>query len=71
MTISLSDDLEHFILAEVHSSHFASEANAIAEVVRPLRRPLGSDTNTTAAKAAIADPFLSLAGLLAQSPEPA
>ena len=31
MTINLPDDLERFIRAEIHSGHFASEEDAIAE----------------------------------------
>jgi len=40
MTIHLPDDLERFIRAEVHSGHFASEEDAVAEAVRLLRRQL-------------------------------
>jgi Arc/MetJ-type ribon-helix-helix transcriptional regulator len=36
MTIHLPADLERFIQAEVHSGHFASEDDAIAEAVRLL-----------------------------------
>ncbi len=38
MTIHLPDDLERFIRAEVHSGHFASADDALAEAVRLLRR---------------------------------
>ena len=40
MTINLPEDLERFIQAEVHSGHFASEADAIAEAVRLLKHQL-------------------------------
>ena len=40
MTIHLPDDLERFVRAQVHSGHFASEDDAIAEAVRLLRRQL-------------------------------
>ncbi len=41
MTINLPDDLERFIRAEVHSGHFASEEDAIAEAVKLLKQQLG------------------------------
>jgi Arc/MetJ-type ribon-helix-helix transcriptional regulator len=41
MTIHLPDDLERFIRAEVHSGHFASEEDAIAEAVKLLKQQLG------------------------------
>jgi Arc/MetJ-type ribon-helix-helix transcriptional regulator len=47
MTIDLPDDLERFLRAEVQSGHFASEADAIAEAVRLLRRQLGPATPPT------------------------
>jgi len=46
MTINLPDDLERFIRAEVHSGHFASEEDAIAEAVRLLRRQLAVKTGS-------------------------
>jgi Arc/MetJ-type ribon-helix-helix transcriptional regulator len=62
MTIHLPDDLEHFIRAEVHCGHFASEADAVAAAVRLLRHQ--SSQSATAAPtggppaAATADPLL-------------
>lgn len=59
MTINLPDDWERFLRAQVHSGHFASEADALAEAVRLLRRQLGqAATMTTAAAAATPDPVL-------------
>jgi Arc/MetJ-type ribon-helix-helix transcriptional regulator len=63
MTINLPDDLERFIRAEVHSGHFASEEDAIAEAVRLLRRQLIQVARTTpaageAAAATTPDPLL-------------
>lgn len=40
MTINLPDELKRFLRAEVHSGHFASEEDAIAEAVRLLRRQI-------------------------------
>jgi putative addiction module CopG family antidote len=59
MTINLPEDLQRFIQAEVHSGHFSSEDDAIAEAVRLLRRQL-----TQAAAAAPA------AGHPAAAPDP-
>jgi Arc/MetJ-type ribon-helix-helix transcriptional regulator len=47
MTIHLPDDLERFVRAEVHSGHFASEDDAIAEAVRLLRRQLSQGAMAT------------------------
>src|SRR5438128_4256428 len=49
MTINLPGDLERFIRAEVHSGHFASEEDAIAEAVRLLRRELSQTATPTPA----------------------
>ena len=51
MTINLPEDLERFIRAEVHSGHFASEEDAIAEAVRLLRRQLSQAAGTASATA--------------------
>jgi Arc/MetJ-type ribon-helix-helix transcriptional regulator len=40
MTVNLPEELQRFIRAQVHSGHFASEEDAIAEAVRLLRRQL-------------------------------
>jgi putative addiction module CopG family antidote len=62
MTIHLPDDLERFIRAEVHSGHFASEDDAVAEAVRLLRRQLSQGVKampaTTGAAAQTVDPLL-------------
>jgi Arc/MetJ-type ribon-helix-helix transcriptional regulator len=61
VTIKLPDDLERFIRAEVHSGHFASESDAIAEAVRLLRRQLTQAAATPPApgmSAASPDPVL-------------
>jgi Arc/MetJ-type ribon-helix-helix transcriptional regulator len=52
MTINLPEDLERFIRAEVHSGHFASEEDAIAEAVRLLRRQLSQAAGPTLAASA-------------------
>ena len=52
MTINLPEDLERFIRAEVHSGHFASEEDAIAEAVRLLRRQLSQAASPTPAAGA-------------------
>jgi putative addiction module CopG family antidote len=49
VTINLPDDLERFIRAEVHSGHFASEEDVIAEAVRLLKRQLSQVRATPAA----------------------
>ena len=55
MTIHLPEDLEAaFIRAEVHSGHFASADDAIAEAVRLLRQQLSQVSRP----AALADPVL-------------
>jgi putative addiction module CopG family antidote len=63
MTINLPDDLERFIRAEVHSGHFASAEDAIAEAVRLLKRQLSQVARAPAsagepAAAAAPDPVL-------------
>jgi putative addiction module CopG family antidote len=60
MTINLPDDLERFIRAEVHSGHFTSQEEAIAEAVRLLKRQLSHAARTTpaAGQPASADPVL-------------
>jgi putative addiction module CopG family antidote len=65
MTINLPDDLERFIQAEVHSGHFASEDDAVAEAVRLLQRQHCHATGTAvgtgaAAATTTADPILGL-----------
>ena len=59
----MRDDLERFIRAEVHNGQFASEADAIAEAVRLLKRQLSQAATTTPAAGApaataIPDPVL-------------
>jgi Arc/MetJ-type ribon-helix-helix transcriptional regulator len=49
MTINLPEDLERFLRAEVHSGHFASEEDAVAEAVRLLKRQLSQAAGTTPA----------------------
>lgn len=49
MTIQLPEDLERFLRAEVHRGHFASEADAIVEAVRLLRRQLSQAATPTPA----------------------
>ena len=51
MTINLPEDLQRFIQAEVHSGHFSSEDDAIAEAVRLLRRQLTQAAATAPAAA--------------------
>ncbi len=59
MTINLPDDLEHFIRAEVHQGHFASEDDAIAEAVRLLRLQLARAASPTPTRIeASPDPLL-------------
>jgi Arc/MetJ-type ribon-helix-helix transcriptional regulator len=63
MTIHLPDDLEHFLRAEVHRGHFASEEEAIAEAVRLLRHQLSQTAKTTpgtdaVSSASTSDPLL-------------
>jgi Arc/MetJ-type ribon-helix-helix transcriptional regulator len=52
MTITLPEDLERFIRAEVHSGHFACEEDAIVEAIRLLRRQLSQAASPTPATGA-------------------
>jgi Arc/MetJ-type ribon-helix-helix transcriptional regulator len=58
MTINLPEDLERFIRAEVHSGHFASEEQAIAEAVRLLQRQLSKPATIKPAATTTIDPVL-------------
>jgi Arc/MetJ-type ribon-helix-helix transcriptional regulator len=58
MTINLPEDLERFLRAEVHSGHFASEEDAIAEAIRLLRQQLSQSAAIAAPAAPTSDPVL-------------
>jgi Arc/MetJ-type ribon-helix-helix transcriptional regulator len=58
LTIDLPDELERFIRTLVHQGHFVSEADAVAEAVRLLRRELGHSTGPTPAATPSPDPLL-------------
>lgn len=59
MTIHLPEDLERLVCAEVHSGHFASADELVAQAVRSfLRQPKSShaDTGRGSAGATLDDP---------------
>jgi len=58
MTIHLPKDVENSILAEVHSGHFASINDALAEAWRCFQRQQQMPKTGPGAVAAITDPLL-------------